>query len=867
MNLRLTFLATVALAMTLGLSACGGGGGGGYQESTPPPQAPPPDPQPAPDPQPDPDPDPDPAPGPDPAPDPEDPPLPPGPYAGPPDNLLIVTNVHLAHEAGYDGAGVKIGMMDEPWYTDYAPLDGQVEWYHDPAMDGMDPAGQAARMEEYRAQDKTHGMPVATVLVGKPQSGFTGGVAPHARLYWTNVINVPDDLALTDPDATNADLVSMASQGVKILNLSAGAISTGLASAQRDFSHPYFYQESWFSDEQIDAPVTEYSWTVNDNGDVYSQVTTSVTTPLGPDTVWSDASPTKTYTYEGSREVYETIYTLSDRLLVAASGNNGQQDPGGAGTLPVNYPILKNNVIAVVAANITADGTPDGLRTYSNACGKAAYFCIAAPAPVVVPADPDAGVSSGSWEGTSVASPIVAGVAALVQQAYPWMGAKELQTTVLSTATDLGDPGVDSTYGWGFVNAQKAVRGPAVFTTQLLDDGFVADVPGGAVSIFSNDISGDSGLQKHGAGTLILTGNATYTGSTIVETGRLAIASGVAGGVDVNSGGILLAEGASIGEKLTLSEGSTLEAVAGGVGVTVGGAFTAAGELSFVAMADGFVPVGGVEYPVVTAQSASGTFAETTFDSGLLLTGTVHYSATGVTVDLSPVSAGLVGGLRAQAAGIDAATRAATASPGSDLADVVGAIQNSRDISEVRSLSSQLIGLDWIKLQRNQVWYAALHDDPTLRIKSGNGWSTSFTGDVENPGLAFSRRGGLWFNRLATGYLSPRQYQGTWNDLGTNHGWWTRVETAFQPRWTHRNAWAEVSVGAAWQVGFDGRLLGNFSGENYSAHFRGLDGLAPFTRASLGIAGRSWGAALYYSGERRSGESAQQVGVISRWRW
>ena len=70
--------------------------------------------------------------------------------------------------------------------------------------------------------------------------------------------------------------------------------------------------------------------------------------------------------------------------------------------------------------------------------------------------------------GTSFAAPLVAGTAALVSEAYPWMTGHQLQQTLLTTATDIGDPGVDDVYGWGLLNAGKAVRGPAQFTDDWL---------------------------------------------------------------------------------------------------------------------------------------------------------------------------------------------------------------------------------------------------------------------------------------------------------------------------------------------------------------------------------------------------------------
>ena len=60
--------------------------------------------------------------------------------------------------------------------------------------------------------------------------------------------------------------------------------------------------------------------------------------------------------------------------------------------------------------------------------------------------------------GTSMASPAVAAVAALVKQKNPGSTAAQLQSALIKSADDEGKPGTDPFYGRGFVNARKAVQ-------------------------------------------------------------------------------------------------------------------------------------------------------------------------------------------------------------------------------------------------------------------------------------------------------------------------------------------------------------------------------------------------------------------------
>ncbi len=59
--------------------------------------------------------------------------------------------------------------------------------------------------------------------------------------------------------------------------------------------------------------------------------------------------------------------------------------------------------------------------------------------------------------GTSMACPHVAGVAALVKSLHPGWGPEEIREALTQTAQDLGPAGWDPEYGYGFLDAQAAV--------------------------------------------------------------------------------------------------------------------------------------------------------------------------------------------------------------------------------------------------------------------------------------------------------------------------------------------------------------------------------------------------------------------------
>lgn len=61
------------------------------------------------------------------------------------------------------------------------------------------------------------------------------------------------------------------------------------------------------------------------------------------------------------------------------------------------------------------------------------------------------------WSGTSMATPHITGVVALMRQANPSLTVDQIKQLLSQTALDLGASGMDNDYGWGRVNAFAAV--------------------------------------------------------------------------------------------------------------------------------------------------------------------------------------------------------------------------------------------------------------------------------------------------------------------------------------------------------------------------------------------------------------------------
>ncbi|AIY41504.1 putative serine protease-like protein [Collimonas arenae] len=257
-------------------------------------------------------------------------------------------------------------------------------------------------------------------------------------------------------------------------------------------------------------------------------------------------------------------------LFIWSTGNDGAAQPNLNASLPSMFADLQTGWLAVTAVNAagggngysSSDTVPGMISSYANRCGVAANWCLAAPGDFI------SSSSGGRVFGTSFAAPAVTGAAALVQQAFPWMNADLIRQTILSTATDMHDT---ATYGWGLLNASKAVNGPGLFAQSLALGPNVNVQFDNAASVFKNNIGGDAGLNKSGSGQLTLAGNNTYLGDSNILGGTLNITGAVAANVNIGSLGNLAGDGGTVHGNVNNSGRFTNS----GAGLAIGGNYVA----------------------------------------------------------------------------------------------------------------------------------------------------------------------------------------------------------------------------------------------------------------------------------------------------
>ncbi|OJF93701.1 autotransporter serine protease [Pararhizobium antarcticum] len=386
---------------------------------------------------------------------------------------LGAVNAAEAYALGFTGKGVSVGVLDSGLDTRHPEFTGRV-------LDGYDFTGNHPIVGEGSFDTDTHGTHVSGIIAANRDGEGMHGVAFDAK-----VMPVVFDQNTGDPDANFATSWRfLADQGVSIVNNSLGINNC----------------------TEGDAPpcnVTDY-----DAGYFEENF---------PDTIAA-----MKYTAE------------KDVLMVFATGNESQPAPDALGGMPYWIPELRDNWITVGA--VDSDGE---LASFSNRCGIAADWCLVAPGVEVYSTMPlgEGSIFDPNYmpeDGTSMATPVVSGIAALVKEAFPFFTAQDLQQTLLTTATSMGDP---SEFGWGMVNAGKAVQGYGTFVSDVGID------TKGYDATFGNDIDGDGSLTKIGDGMLTMAGDNTYLGGTVVYSGGLSVDGTLSSLVYVGTDGTLRGTG------------------------------------------------------------------------------------------------------------------------------------------------------------------------------------------------------------------------------------------------------------------------------------------------------------------------------------
>jgi len=165
---------------------------------------------------------------------------------------------------------------------------------------------------------------------------------------------------------------------------------------------------------------------------------------------------------QGSSQTIEDAikYAYSLGVIFVAAAGNSSQD--ALNFFPANSP---------EAITVSASDSSDALAYFSNFGSK---VDVAAPGVDILSlqaAGTNLGpvVSSGycRLSGTSMATPHVSGTAALVLSQNPTYSNEDVRQAIRASATDIGPPGWDTSFGYGRVNAAAALTLPDVLQVHI----------------------------------------------------------------------------------------------------------------------------------------------------------------------------------------------------------------------------------------------------------------------------------------------------------------------------------------------------------------------------------------------------------------
>jgi len=141
-----------------------------------------------------------------------------------------------------------------------------------------------------------------------------------------------------------------------------------------------------------------------------------------------------------AEKTYKDLYQNHDVLIIAAAGNGGNRAK--------SYPASYSSVMSVAAID-----SDEKVASFSQENDQVE---ISAPGVQVMSTIPQKKYDS--WDGTSMASPHVAGVAGLLRMYFPKCKNYQIRNAMLESAKDISSKGCDSKTGYGIIQAKEAYK-------------------------------------------------------------------------------------------------------------------------------------------------------------------------------------------------------------------------------------------------------------------------------------------------------------------------------------------------------------------------------------------------------------------------
>ena len=357
-----------------------------------------------------------------------------------------------AYQRGYFGQGVTVAIIDSGLLTTHLEFAGRI-------VPGYDFVRNTPEMTDHNG----HGSHVAGIIGGAMDGERFHGVAPSVHIMPLRVFGAR-------PSGTNVQVLSAMefaiSRGVQVINNSWGdtfnveGTLKGHSSSTKYLMQlpvlPAFMNAGFFGFYGGYFITVRSLMTDADVIQVFAAGNEGWNSETGLVPVYSIVS------YQGSEYLQYEYHASVDEIInnfisdrygpLADLANLDKNGTSADASLPLNYESLIGKWLAVVA---TDDN--DRIAYFSNGCGAAKYWCLAAPGVDIWSASALTITAVSSRFGTSFAAPHVSGALALLISRLPQMPKPVIKAILLATATDLGESGVDDVYGHGLVNVEAAI--------------------------------------------------------------------------------------------------------------------------------------------------------------------------------------------------------------------------------------------------------------------------------------------------------------------------------------------------------------------------------------------------------------------------
>lgn len=413
---------------------------------------------------------------------------------------LVTTHAVEAQAEGYMGAGVKACVADtglDTTQSDIAP--NFVKGY-----DAFDPTKQTVDVNQLGvATTETHATHVSGIILGAINGSGIHGVAPEAKLYEARVLGTqPDGTVSGTTSQVMAGVQWLADQGCKVINMSLGGGDRSQSEQRlynqiRDHGTLIVVAAGNDGAKQLSFPAAYQSVVSVGAVDRNNQLASFSNTGAQLDLVAPGVDNLSSFPAGQGRDAFATangqdIAALPLEFAPATNGITGtlvrcaqMVDPTSCGTAPsgtwialiqrgaVSFATKVHNArVAGASAAIIYNNPANGPGNFNGTLGTVDDNGTPwIPAISLSQTDGEALAASSTttatvsniamaWNfdsGTSMATPHVSGVAALIFGKNPNLTPDQVETIMERTTTDLGVPNYDTTYGWGLVNAQAAL--------------------------------------------------------------------------------------------------------------------------------------------------------------------------------------------------------------------------------------------------------------------------------------------------------------------------------------------------------------------------------------------------------------------------